>query len=84
MSFAIRSGLLPKRKGSRTFSYDNHTFEEDRAPKSAFRPSRRQIIPVDRDSVMNGLNNINHRDSILTTLSQRIDKHKDPNFAWID
>lgn len=79
-SFSIRSGLLSKRKGSRTISYDNHAFEEERSSIQSGLRSGRQIIPSDRDSVLNA----NLRNSILPSLSSRIDKPNDPNFAWID
>lgn len=81
-SFSLQSGLLSKRKGSRPLQNDGHAFEEERASiQSGFRNGR-QVIPTDRDSIMNANNK---RDSIIPTLSNRIaSKPDDPNYAWID
>lgn len=82
MSFSIRSGgLLQKRKGSHPFSFDIHGFDEENTSNRSEIRGSRQSIPSDRDSVMNAFN---HRDSLLPTLSNRIDRLNDPNFAWID
>lgn len=78
-SFSIRNDLLPKRKGSRSIPYDNHAIEEDRSSiQSGFRGGR-QVIPTDRDSIMNARN-----DSTIPSISSRVSKSTDPNFAWID
>lgn len=72
-TFSIRSGLSNRRKSTRAITYDNRTYERD-----VFYPSvssRRNEIPVDRDSVMN-------RSEFLPSISSKIDKRG--NFAWID
>jgi hypothetical protein len=78
-SFSIKGSIIPERKRSMRLSHDNHAFEEERQSiRSGFGRSR-QSIPVDRDSVLNA----NLRNSMLPTLSQKIDKQSG-NFAWID
>lgn len=77
-SFSIRSGLLSKRKGSHAF--DPHALEEERSLDQSESLRSRQIIPEDRGNVRTA----NLRESIIPTLSSRVEKSKDSNFAWID
>ncbi|CRL04219.1 CLUMA_CG017324, isoform A [Clunio marinus] len=81
-SFSFPTSFLPKRKGSRTISFDNHAFEEERASIQSGIGARRAVKLSARE---NALNSVNLRDSFLPSLSSRIDKKKnDSNFAWID
>lgn len=66
--------MFSRRKISRSVSYDNHGIEEEKL-QSAIRPNR-LIYPSDRDLIV--------PNKMLPTLSKRVEKSKDSNFAWID